>query len=130
MKNIFIYLLIICVILLLFVTKCNPIKREVLIKKDTLYQVKYDTIEIVKQGRIEYLKDTILLTKPFVSKIDTTIDSDYFAVSYSFPENNFDFRLETSDTIETQIIEKYETKQSNLIIIIISFIIGLLLGIL
>lgn len=129
MKNT-LYLLII-IILILFIFWNNQKERLVYETKiDTLIQIEQDTIDIIKRGNIRYVKDTIILTKPFESRLDTNIKNKILKISYSYPENNFDFQLSEKDTLRFIQERTVNQKENNWIQIILGILIGIIIGLL
>lgn len=112
----------------------NEIKNIQTIKIDSVYvykippKRKIDKIE----GRITYTKDTILITKPFVSEIDTILNKDTLKMRYQFPENKFSFDFSRgldSVLIEKMVIEKgnEENLLENILYILLGFMLGVLI---
>lgn len=104
-KNALIALLLALIALMLYLYFSKP----PIVKERLVEILKADTIErvIVKEGRKIYLKkdamieyktvfiadtiyDSILVTKPFIARLDTIIQ-DTINISYEYPENKFEF---------------------------------------
>jgi hypothetical protein len=110
-------------------------KKEIIYKElityDTLLNIKKDTIIIQKEGEITYLRDTLIITKPFISKIDTSIRNRLIKIDYSFPENNFNVNLIKTDTSKL-VMKEYESQPTNKnwLLGLIGFLIGIIIGLL
>lgn len=125
------YLVIIfTIIALLLLYQSDYEKAEPTLQKDTIIDLRYDTINILQKGEIRFIKDTIIITKPFISKIDTNHKDNIFEISYSYPENNFDVRLETKDSLKTITKEYSQKNEKNIWLLIISFLLGIIIGLL
>ena len=115
-----IVLVLIIVILLLISVTYNfisytsaPIMKEI-IKYDTIYKtVENEAIVIEKvKSRIEYIRDTLIITKPFIAIIDTVIKYDTIRLFYQYPENLFSMYVkQRADTIPLQIKTVLKTVQ-------------------
>lgn len=129
MKNTFIILLIILLLILLFRNYDN--KKEIVIEKiDSIISIKYDTIKLKEKGKIKFIKDTLIVTKPFESRLDTNIKNKIMKINYSFPENNFDITLKEKDTTNITLNNKRIKEQTNWIELILGILIGIIIGIL
>lgn len=77
-------------------------------KIDTCYQekiIEHSPIKIFQEGKIVYIRDTIIESKPFVASIDSVMTRDTIKVSYAFPQNRFDIDLHRMpDTVHTKIL--------------------------
>jgi len=111
-------LLLLVAVLLFCLNYSNnqKVTHELKYKYDTvLKEIKTDPIVIEKKKAIiKYIKDTIIITKPFEAKIDTVIKMDTIKMYYQFPENRFSlFYKRKTDTIPiiTKTIVKYEKAQ-------------------
>ncbi len=90
-------------IILSFYSGYNLKKDNLIIENnvDTIFELKIDTLFIKKKAKIIYMKDTIILTKPFDAEIDTTINNNLIKINYSFPENIIKFNLIRQDSLIT-----------------------------
>lgn len=90
-------------IILSFYSGYNLKKDNLIIENnvDTIFELKIDTLFIEKKAKIIYMKDTIILTKPFDAEIDTTINNNLIKINYSFPENIIKFNLIRQDSLIT-----------------------------
>lgn len=85
-----------------------------------MQQIKTDTLIIFKEGKkialdsvkmkIKYLRDTVIITKPFVAKIDTLIKFDTISIVYQYPENLLSMKLSQKPD-STIIIKQIEYVQ-------------------
>lgn len=94
-------------------------------KIDTIITIKYDTVYFVKKAKIKYIKDTIIMTKPFVANIDTNINNKIIKIDYSFPENTFKFNMTQQDSIYLYKIKYIEENND---CFLIAFTSGILSG--
>lgn len=64
---------------------------ETQIKFDTVYkEIANEPIIIEKiVAKTHYVRDTLIITQPFVAKADTIMQRDTIRLMYSFPENYF-----------------------------------------
>ena len=119
-KYIFVLILLIIVLFLTFLLgrsskNCND-NVQTIVKRDTLVIIKLAEPLVIEKAktRIVYTKDTIILTKPFVSVIDTIIKRDTVFAKFEFPSNNFDLivkRKPDSTVIQTITITKEVIKE-------------------
>lgn len=135
MKNtliILIILLLFIALIYLFNTNNNNIKYNQIIKRDTLIKyIEHKPIKINNtKAKIKYIKDTIIITKPFEANLDTIINKDTISLSYNYPDNIFNFCVNKSiDTLkyEREIITN-NNKDSNWFDIAIAGLSGIILG--
>ncbi|MGB9702507.1 MAG: hypothetical protein ACPL1A_07255 [Candidatus Kapaibacteriota bacterium] len=119
-KNILIFILILLIAFLSF-NKFDflNIKTNNL-KYIPMQQIKTDTLIIFKEGKkivldsvkmkIKYVRDTVIITKPFVAKIDTLIKYDTISIVYHYPENLLSMKLSQKPD-STIIIKQIEYVQ-------------------
>ncbi len=99
--------------------------------RDTILQVLPAEPLIIEKAvaKVEYIRDTIIQTQPFIAHVDTIIKFDTIRLGYQFPENYFSFELRKSpDTLKTEIITKEIQKKSRWWEGPVYFIGGFLLG--
>ncbi len=85
----------------------NTSSSKIEIYRDTVYKViKPEPIIIEKvKTKIRYLKDTVILTKPFIASLDTIVKHDTIKCYYTFPENLLSMHIARSqDTLITHTI--------------------------
>lgn len=95
-------------------------------KIDTIITVKYDTIYFVKKAKVKYIKDTIIMTKPFIANIDTNYNNNIIKIDYSFPENTFKFNMTQQDSVYLYKIKYLEDNKNDCALI--AFASGILTG--
>jgi hypothetical protein len=83
---------------------------------DTIYKYEQPkTIEIQQaKPKIKYIRDTIIITKPFIAQIDTIVKKDTIQIFYTYPENLLSMKInQTTDS--TMIIKQinYREKERN-----------------
>lgn len=81
-------------------------KQSTEIKRDTIVQVQPGKTIVIEKAVpvIEYQKewDTVIVTKPFIAKLDTIVKGDTVYADYSFPQNRFTVMLwQKPDSIYT-----------------------------
>lgn len=119
-KNILILILILFIAFLSF-NKFDILKSKANNSKYIpIQQIKTDTLIIFKEGKkitldsvkmkIKYVRDTVIITKPFVAKIDTLIKFDTISIVYHYPENLFSMKLSQKPD-STIIIKQIEYVQ-------------------
>lgn len=138
MKFVSISLIIILILLLLYFIYNKDVSgsKEINYKIDTIVKiVPQKEIKIVEsRPRIRYIKDTIIITKPFVAQLDTIIQRDTVFALFHFPENTMSINVRTStDSIRMPQITIEKTKyERNWYEIAVAlgggFIFGLILG--
>lgn len=95
----------ICILFILLQSCCKEsIKETTITKIDTLYKERIvkDTFQV--PGKITYLRDTIIQTKPFEVRFDTVIyktkyKTDTLHLKYNFPENKFTYSSSQIDSL-------------------------------
>lgn len=117
----------------------NKEKTEIINKIDTIF-IEIERKEInIKKGKAKIRKtDSIeIKANPFVSQLDTIITGDTISMSYIFPENTFDLKLNpkrdsliVQNFIKERIIYEEEKWWENPLYIIIGIIIGYITAIL
>lgn len=117
----------------------NKEKTEIINKIDTVY-IEIERKEInIKKGKAKIRKtDSIeIKANPFISQLDTIVTGDTISMSYIFPENTFDLKLNPkSDSllvqnfIKERIIYEEEKWWENPLYIILGIIIGYITAIL
>lgn len=81
---------------------------------DTLFQILEPEPLIIDRVKLKqvFIKDTIILTKPFIATLDTIIVRDTVKVEYFFPENLMSMAIyRSNDTLKT--IRITETLKEN-----------------
>lgn len=83
-------------------------------------QTKYDTTEkiirqqpinIYKQVEVQYVRDTLFVTKPFIAKLDTIIFRDTINTQFAFPQMAFSLALRRQpDTLKIVTIKTIDTR--------------------
>ena len=68
---------------------------ETIIKNDTVVVPASPIIIKDRIASIKYVRDTIIITKPFEARIDTIMKFDTVFVMYRYPENLFDLVIKT-----------------------------------
>lgn len=131
-------LLILAIIFTLYFVYKSDLSRSNTInyKIDTIVKiVPQKEIKIVEaRPRIRYVRDTIIVTKPFIAQLDTIIQRDTIFASFQFPDNTMSINLRTSnDSIRIPQITiektKYEQNWYELAAALGGgFILGLILG--
>lgn len=89
------------IIYLLF-QKSDNTKIQTVEYRDTIVEIRNpEPITITKyKTKIEYIRDTIITTKPFTARIDTIIRCDTVRAQFDFPDNTFSMTLNRkNDTI-------------------------------
>ncbi len=81
------------------------------IERDTVTrEIRHNPLIISAKPEIVYLRDTLILTPPFIAKVDTVLIRDTINASYIFPENLFSLELRRdADTLnfeQLRIIEQ------------------------
>jgi hypothetical protein len=73
-------------------SKTCDITTDVRIERDTVIVLKESEPIIITQHtpRLVYIKDTLIVTKPFEAIVDTVVKRDTVYARYSFPANTFD----------------------------------------
>jgi|GEM_PF-4721215 hypothetical protein len=117
MKQIYIIITLVLITLAYFLGRSNGkavyYKTETLV--DTQYIVKTQepvVIEKVKT-KIKYLRDTMIVTKPFEAKLDTVLRNDTISLSYIYPTNEFSMRY--SKKADTALLVNIKTRESQII---------------
>lgn len=93
-----------------FIDKHNFVVRKV----DTIIKIiPQKEIKIVEaKPKIQYIRDTIIQTQPFVARLDTILLRDTIYAQYQFPENLMSINIRTSgDSIRLPQITVERTKQ-------------------
>jgi hypothetical protein len=115
-KNILIFVLIF-VLALLLINKFEFLNLKM--KNANQYPIaqKTDTIIIFKEAKkismdsvklkIKFIRDTVIITKPFIANIDTILKHDTISIAYHYPENFLSMKL-TQKPDSTLIIKQIE----------------------
>lgn len=126
MKIINYIILILCIILLAFYSGYKSNNQIIYINNiDTIYKIKYDTLIIFKKGKIKYINDSTIVTKPFITSLDTNIENNEINIDYTYPENTFRFYLTRQDT---NYIYKIHYSEINNNCLILTYASGVLSG--
>jgi hypothetical protein len=117
--------------ILYLLLNCNE-KSNTFYKYDTLTKVvSYPVIKLDSiKGRVRIVRDTIIKTKPFESRIDTLIKGDTISFAYLFPENYHSFTYsKRRDTLKMPILVQEESTYKNILLTSgIGFILGYIIG--
>lgn len=135
--------ILITIISIIFLSSCcnNTIKKETQIKYDTIIHTQYKIDTFNVPGKITYLRDTLIVTKPFEVRFDTIIKNkfkhDTIHLKYNFPDNTFDYSkrsgidtlIETSSTItNNETIIQLPTFWERIQNVLLYFVTGFLIG--
>lgn len=88
-------------------------KTKYITNIDTIYNISYDTIYIKQKAKIKYIKDTLIITKPFLASIDTNINNKIIKIDYTYPDNVFKFNLTQQDTTIFYKIKYIDDDENN-----------------
>lgn len=70
------------------------VKDRVVFRDTIIKEIKLPPLKIVKtKSVIKILRDTFIVTKPFVASLDTIAINDTVKMQYEFPENNFSLHV-------------------------------------
>ncbi len=106
----------IVVAIIYFITQNNINNKQNLVvhKIDTIIRIiPQKEIKIVEaKPKIQYVRDTIIQTQPFIARLDTILLRDTIFAQYQFPENLMSINIRTSnDSIRLPRITIERTKQ-------------------
>lgn len=80
--------IVVVLLIYLFFHKPQPIIQEVVkVKRDTILVPAEPIVIENAVTRIRYVRDTIIVTKPFIAELDTIIKFDTVYMAYHYPEN-------------------------------------------
>lgn len=110
--------------------KDNSVQK--IYKIDTIVKiVPHKQIKIIQApSKIHYIKDTIILTQPFIATLDTIIQHDTVFAAFHFPENSIslDVRRQPDSLKIPQIILEPSSSQRNWFEIPAAMGVGLIIG--
>lgn len=134
MKTALIILLVIALIgLFYFAYQNNYSNNSIKYKVDTLIKIiPQKEIKIVEaKPRIKYIRDTLILTPPFIAEVDTVVQRDTIYASFQFPENLMSINFKTArDSIKIpQITVERMNQERNWYEIGAAAVGGIILGI-
>lgn len=91
-------------------------EQVIIEKRDTVrLTVPQEPIVIKAKPIIKYIKDTVILTKPFVAKLDTIYKHDTIKVSYEYPANVMDILMKKRpDTVIQYTLTREIYKQRSI----------------
>lgn len=126
MKYVIIVIIILIYSILVFIAGWSIRGNEQVIieKRDTvLLTVPQEPIVIKAKPIIKYIKDTVILTKPFVAKLDTIYKHDTIKVSYEYPANIMDIIMKLRpDTVIQYTITQERIKERSIYIDVLTHI--------
>lgn len=85
----------------------KPIETTIYKQGKTDTVIKYDTsfVYLKGKGKIQWLIDTVVYTdsvyisKPYISTLDTVLNRDSIVITYSYPKNDFTLNIRRYDSV-------------------------------
>jgi|DewCreStandDraft_4_1066084.scaffolds.fasta_scaffold02152_7 uncharacterized membrane protein len=106
--------IIICSGLALFKVEKSAVETKIVF--DTIFREIPSKPIILQKVKMQYekVRDTIILTQPFIAKLDTIMDKDTVKAMYEYPENLLSLEIyKKPDSIMFQTITIYKEKSKS-----------------